>query len=366
MHHDFDYIVKGEGEESTLELIQTISNHKKEIPMGIYGKEDGEIQYGGDRPIMQNALLPSSDRTALLESPFYLIKKWAEERYMDNFYNSIYSFEGRKATNAYISRGCVCNCPYCSPGEFWKDPIPCHRIKLLEKFEIELQYLSSKGYRALYFDEMAMPFYNTKWLVDFAILLNNYNFFWGGSVIFDHVKGMDLAFLAKKGLRYLYFGYETPIQKLQHSIRKETNEKEVLDFINKSNLSGIQCDLSIIFGIPGETDESVLGTIDWLLKNLPRGNAFFSTAAIWPGTEWAREHGLTPLSWEPNSDKDSYQNNAIWYSHSMTSIGQFYVNSLGTYHPLFMTEKRALWIKRMIIDSGFRARFAKYSRKIKL
>lgn len=368
-HREIDFVIRGEGEDATLALIQYHVNNKRgNIPPGVCGRLNGQLVYGGPRTLIQDSSIPFSDRAALLDSPFALANKWAGERYLDNFYNSVKSFENRKATNAYIARGCICNCPYCSPGSFWKDPKthkPCQRIKTFAKLEKELEYLRSKGFGALYFDEMAMPFYNEPWLKRFASLLNEYDFLWGGSVIFRHVQGLDLASLAQNGLRYLYFGYETPMQELQHSIRKETDESDMLLFLEKANCYGIQCDLSMFFGSPGETDESILRTIEWLNTNLPRGNAFFSIAAIWPGTEWAAELGVYPLYWEPDFDKDSISDKVVWYPHSMTSVGQFFSNSLGTYHPAFMSEQKALWIKQMIIESGFRNRFAKFARSMK-
>ena len=368
-HHEVDYVIRGEGETATLALVQSFTNNKHGIiPPGVCGRLNGQLAYGGDRPFIPNFKIPFSDRAALLDSPFALANKWADERYLDNFYNSVKSFENRKATNAYIARGCICNCPYCSPGSFWKDPKthkPCQRIKSFDNLEKELVYLRNKGFGALYFDEMAMPFNNEPWLKRFASMLNEYGFLWGGSVIFRHVQQIDLSYLSKNGLRYLYFGYETPIQELQQSIRKQTDEVEMLAFLEKANSLGIQCDLSMFFGSPGETDESILRTVEWLNSNLPKGNAFFSIAAIWPGTEWAEKQGLFPWYWEPEFDKSSISDKAVWYPHSMTSVGQFFSNSLGTYHPVFMSEQKALWIKQLIIDSGFRSRFAKFARSMK-
>lgn len=367
-HREIDYVIRGEGEEAILALISFHYHKQGRIPPGVCGRIEEKLISGEERPFIQNMKIPFSDRSALLDSPFELARKWAGDRYLDNFYNSVKSFDGRKATNAYIARGCTCNCPYCSPGNFWKNPQtnkPCQRIKTFDKLEKELQYLQGKGFGALYFDEMAMPFYNKEWLKNFAGLLNKYGFLWGGSVIFQQVKTIDLPFLAQSGLRYLYFGYETPSKKLQQSIRKETDEKEMLLFLEKAYGCGIQCDLSMFFGAPEETDDSIQYSIEWLNTNLPRGNAFFSIAAIWPGTEWAEQQDMSPMYWEPEFDKTSIADKAVWYSHSMTSIGQFFSNSLGTYHPVFMSEQKALWIKQLIIDSGFRSRFAKYARSIK-
>lgn len=365
-HNEIDYISVGEGETSILSLVTFVSaGMVGDLPPGIAGRYNGEVRYKPEAFLSCEQLV-ASDRQGLLEPPFPDLRKWARKRYLDNFYNAIYSFDGRNATNIYVARGCTRKCPYCSPGSFWKDPftgIPCQRIKSFDALESELLYLRENGFSALYFDEMAIPMKSGKWLQTFAELLKKYDFFWGGAVLFDQISKVSVETLANYGLRYLYFGFETPQDGLQSEIGKKTNNECVSAFMKRCASCGIQCDLSMFFGIPGENDKTVENTISWLLSNLPRGNAFFSVAAIWPGTPWADDFGLAPICWEPEYIKGNAPNHVNWYSHDMTAIGKFYSNALGTYHPPYLTPEKALWIKQKIIESGFRERFAKYSRR---
>ena len=366
MHKEIDFVIVGEGEKPLLELIKQNNNVKQgSLPPGVAGRVNNDIKYIPATYLPSESLM-ASDRRALLDSPFELLRKWAPKRYLDNFYGAISSFSGRRATNIYIARGCTKKCPYCSPGAFWKDPIsglPKQRLKPVSELEKELCYLKSFGFSAVYFDEMAMPFQAENTMLELATILYKYDFFWGGAVLFNQIKHIDLERLAALGLRYLYFGLETPQPHLQKIIEKKSSDHQVITFIEKCFSLGIQCDLSMFFGIPGETEKTVRDTVAWLNKYLPRGNAFFSIAAIWPGTQWAQQFGLGAECWEPSFDKKNAPGNVVWYSHDMTSIGKFFSNSLGTYHPPFLTPQKALWIKQLIIDSGFRERFAKFSRK---
>ena len=367
-HREFDYVCMGEGESPLAALLfQCESTNGHHLPPGIAGRLDNGEPVCPKLPVKTCCKLPCSDRSVLLESPFPLIRKWAVKRYQDNFYNAIASFEGRMTTNAYAARGCLKSCPYCFPGQFWLSPstsLPQQRVKSIEALRKEFDYLSTMGYGAVYFDEMAFPLYNRMWVDQFLTAIKEFGLFWGASVLFDQVRHIDLNAFYKSGLRYLYFGFETPSRDLQKTIRKETNGDEVLAFIHSAFSVGIQCDLSMFFGSPGETDDSIRNTVDWLNANLPLGNAFFSVAAIWPGTEWATDFKLNPICWEDFYPKESLRKHAIWYSHDMTSIGKFFSNSLGTYHPPFMTEEKALWIRSLIIESGFRDRFSRFARKV--
>jgi len=240
---------------------------------------------------------------------------------------------------------------------------PVRRIRSVKNLMDEIAMLRDLGYGAIYFDETAFPFDQNTWLLEFADKIKELDMYWGGAAIFHQVHKAPLKYLAKCGLRYLYFGLETPIGKLQKKINKELSAETAREFIDFCFDIGIQCDVSIFFGIPGETDTTISKTIEWINTNLRYGNAFFSIAAIWPGTRWAEIEGLGPECWEPDYDKNTAPGNVVWYDHKLTSIGQFFSNSLGTYHPAFMTPERALKIKESIIKSGFRARFAQYARR---
>ena len=118
-----------------------------------------------------------------------------------------------------------------------------------------------------------------------------------------------------------------------------------------------------LLSLPGENDKTVGETLAWMNQHLPRGNAFFSTAAIWPGTSWAQDFGLDAEKLEPDFDHvDASVHGVIWYSENETAIDRFYSNSTGTYHPTFISVEHALAIKDEIISSGFRDRFRRFSR----
>jgi anaerobic magnesium-protoporphyrin IX monomethyl ester cyclase len=365
-HAQINYVLQGEADYTLPVLAERLSSGEKieGIP-GLSFRADKEVCLIPQESRIGIDGLPVPCREALLSPPFPVLAKWASYRYQENFYSSIAAFGGRRATNAYASRGCVRACRFCFPGSFWWDKkrgFACRQIRPVSNLIEELTQLRQHGYGAVYFDEAAFPFDQKSWLAALVDEMADLDLRWGGAALFDQVVKAPLGWLAKRGLRYLYFGFESPIAGLQERIGKRTRPEDALDFLACCRDHGIQCDLSLFFGIPGETEQSIMKTIEWLDKNLPSGNAFFSIAAIWPGTPWAKKEGLTPQCWEPDFNKSTAPENVVWYAHDLSSIGNFFANSLGTYHPAFMTPERALWIKEAIIASGFRARFSTHSR----
>jgi radical SAM superfamily enzyme YgiQ (UPF0313 family) len=202
------------------------------------------------------------------------------------------------------------------------------------------------------------------WVNQFSKRMKNLGLLWGAPTRLEELDPRYLPQLAASGLRYVYFGLETPETNLQSKIGKPANIEVVYDRLRACEDSGIQCDISLFFGGPGETEGTVDATLSWMNKFLPRGNAFFSLAAYWPGTAWSEAAGLSPEFWEPDFDhRRAEKLGATWYPESAISIERFYSNSTGTYHPAFLSIERALEIKERIIASGFRARFSQHARR---
>lgn len=365
-HPEIDFVLAGEA-DITLPLLATAVRSCRSfsrIP-GLAFLKEGRVHFGPMSPRVDLPSLPVPCREALENPPIDILAQWASQCYQENFYSSIGAFEGRKTTNAYASRGCVQACPFCSPGHFWLDPlhkIPHRAKRHVANLRNELRSLRGKGFEAVYFDEAAFPFNDVAWLNELTKVFTELDMFWGGAALFREVAQAPLSKLAESGLRYLYFGLESPLAELQEKAGKEVAASDAASFVARCHDIGIQCDVSIFFGIPGENERTIEQTIQWLDKNLPYGNAFFSIAALWPGTPWAVREGLTPEHWEPDYEKRESPGRPVWYGHDLTAIGKFYSNSLGTYHPAFMTPNRALEIKDRIISSGFRSKFSKYAR----
>ena len=367
-HPEFDFVLRGEADNSLPLLSWAIMGRGSlnDIPGLSYCTDAGNSQQKRDS-LLDLARLPIPDRCALLEPADMILRKHARSFYQQNFYATVPGFAGHEVAGAYASRGCYAGCGFCSPSSFWAEPDthrPVRRLRPVSAVLSELHEVRDLGFGAVFFDEPTFPIASAPtWISSFCSGIKELDLLWGAPTRLDELNLSLLPELASSGLRYIYFGLESPSPQILNAINKPADILIVHDVLEACRLNGIHCDLSLFFGAPSENDNTIDATLEWLDHNLPKGNAFFSLAAYWPGTPWAKELGLEPECWEPGFDRaEAERKGAIWYPETAISIDRFFSNSTGTYHPAFLTIERALDIKERIISSGFRKRFSQLSR----
>jgi radical SAM superfamily enzyme YgiQ (UPF0313 family) len=372
-HREIDFVLLGEADLSLVQLAQALSRPAPataraldEVP-GLVRRASSLVVANPRGPLLPLDRIATPDRRALLQPPDPVLASHARATYRRSFYSTVPGFTGLDVAGAYATRGCDAGCAFCSPSVFWADPLtarPSRRLRPAQSLIAELREIRDLGYGAVFFDEPTFPLASAPaWCAELSAGLRATGLLWGAPTRLDEIRPADLPELARRGLRYLYFGLETPHPTLQERLAKPSAPAAVRAVLAACDASGIQCDLALFFGAPGESPSTIDSTLDWLDRELPRGNAFFSVAAFWPGTPWSAQIGLGPECWEPTFDRDqALPLGAIWYPEDATSIDCFYSNSTGTYHPAWLTPEVALSIKQRILDSGFRARFSQYAR----
>ena len=118
----------------------------------------------------------------------------------------------------------------------------------------------------------------------------------GNGAVADDV----LEAMARAGCRAYKFGVETGDPEVMKRIPKDLDLDEVVRTVRKCHALGIQTHATFLFGLPGETRESALKTIEFAL-GLKTRTLQFAIATPYPGTvfyEEARQHGwLVKESW---------------------------------------------------------------------
>lgn len=100
----------------------------------------------------------------------------------------------------------------------------------------------------------------------------------------DAVDESLLELMREAGCEYISFGIETGTQRLLDLIGKSVKIETIEKAVNMAHRAGIKSRGSFMLGLPTETREDSLATIDFALR-LPLDIAKFNLAVPYPGTE---------------------------------------------------------------------------------
>ncbi len=297
-----DVIVRGEGEETFLELIQR--HEKKESFDSIQG-----ISYRVDDEIINN---PSRSWIEDLDSiPFparEITPKFKNRIYSQYTYNERYpgSKDVNLATVIFItSRGCPYNCIFCSSCKFWGKK---YRVRSPENVIKELEFISHEyGVKKIEFsdDDFAINKKRAKQICQLMID-RKIDIKWNTHIRVDNVNKELLSLMKEAGCYYVSYGVESGSQKiLDKVIEKRITLDQVRDVTRWCRELGIKRHANFMISFPEETIEDAQKTMDFM-KELG-GKINLGVSFILPGTRLekvAKEKKLLPkdFSWSKKYD----------------------------------------------------------------
>jgi anaerobic magnesium-protoporphyrin IX monomethyl ester cyclase len=242
-HHLVDYVVKGEGEESLLKLLNFITSKNTtaaEIP-GIGFKNDGRIIINPDAEFMEMETLPLA--------AYRLVD-------LNRYPNILHSFDYQS------SRGCPFRCGFCYNLAFnrrrW-------RSKSAQKVFDELEYLvKTFGVKKFSFNDDEF-FINTKRVLQICDLIieNKLNIEWHASCRLDIIckfSNEELQKIRLSGCHSMNFGAESGSENMLQYINKDILPKDILKGAEHAASNGILTLLSFMGGFPGETYADLMQT----------------------------------------------------------------------------------------------------------
>jgi anaerobic magnesium-protoporphyrin IX monomethyl ester cyclase len=270
-----DIIVKGEGEETTRELIENI---EKGAPLngvkGITFREKNEIIDTEPRPFIKNIDdIPFPSRDLL---PMHL-----------------YKFNGVKYTTMLTSRGCPFKCSFCSSsrlfGGYWRGRSP---ENVLEEMKIVYE---EYGIRNIEFidDTFTLNQERAEKICD-EIIKQGWDISWGASSRVDTLSKKLVEKMKKAGCWIIFLGIESGSQKILDAIGKRITLEQVKKAVKILKDAGIQVLGSFIIGFLQDTKETIKETIKFA-KSLNLDYAEFSILTPYPGTpifDYAKKHGM--------------------------------------------------------------------------
>ncbi|MBD3562627.1 magnesium-protoporphyrin IX monomethyl ester anaerobic oxidative cyclase, partial [Planktothrix sp. FACHB-1355] len=248
-----DYIIRGEGEEITVNLMRAIADgtdllNRRNI-LGIAFLEDGKIVATPAHP-------PIKDLNTL--TPDWSLLEW--EKY-------IYTPLNTRVAVPNYSRGCPFRCRFCSQWKFWRkyrSRSPKHFVDEIERLVKEYQV----GFFILADEE---PTINKSRFMALCreLIDRNLGVHWGiNTRVTDVLRDeKELPLYRQAGLVHVSLGTEAAAQLNLNLFRKETTIADNKRAVQLLRENGILAEVQFIMGLPTETPETIEETYrmarDW-------------------------------------------------------------------------------------------------------
>jgi len=248
-----DYIIRGEGEEITVNLLRAIANGTDQIDrrniLGIAFLEDSRIVATPAHP-------PIKDLNTL--TPDWSLLDW--QRY-------IYTPLNVRVAVPNYSRGCPFRCRFCSQWKFWRK----YRSRSPKHFVDEIEQLVKEHQVGFFILADEEPTINKSRFIALCheLVDRKLDVHWGiNTRVTDILRDeKELPLYRKAGLVHVSLGTEAAAQLNLNVFRKETTIADNKRAVQLLRDNGILAEVQFIMGLPNETMETILETYrmarDW-------------------------------------------------------------------------------------------------------
>jgi radical SAM superfamily enzyme YgiQ (UPF0313 family) len=293
-----DFLSVGEGEETLPELLLDLQAGKNgETVLGLWRRDSGRIVENLPRlPIEDLDALPFPDRSIIDQSLYRP--------------QSFHAQSGAVGT-IDTSRGCPGRCTFCCSGSSLRRSL---RERSIDNVMGEVDFLVEKyaiKYLLIRDDTFTM---RRERVLEFCrnIAQRHPDIKWNCMGRVNTVDRDLLATMKSAGLHDIFFGIESGNEEILRRCRKGITKNQVRRAVKAADELGIVSYGAFILGLPGETRETALQTIEFACE-LPLTMAGFSIMTPYPGTESFQHY------YQPPDDMEEE------YTEFIASTGMHYV-----------------------------------------
>jgi len=295
-NYAFDICVRGEGEQTVYELLNSsMESHSLKNIKGVTYRINGKLYHNPDRELIQGDQLDSG--LDILPSP-----------YLNNI------LPQNKNMGILTSRGCVFRCTFCNFSALSRWTVRYHSVerviselKKIHENNRNEKVADSNEEICIYDDTFAL---NPKFAKDICrrLIEEEIRLSLWTELRADIVDRELLELMYQAGFRQINYGLESAVPKVLRNIKKaktasmsEKNlkpEKKYIaqieqNIIHAKNI-GLRPTVSVIFGLPGATKKEDQKTLEFV-RNLDVDLYYDNHLQIFPGTELFethKKHGL--------------------------------------------------------------------------
>lgn len=249
-----DFLVIGEGEETTFELYQTIQNN------GNFHKVDGIAFMKNNKVIQTNSRTKIKD---LSELPLPNREAINIQRYLDTWKQN----HGQSSMTISTQRGCPYTCKWCSTAVYGQS----YRRRPANLVAAEMKMLKQNyNTDAIWFVDDVFTV-SHKWLKEFRNEVIKQDAIVPFECITraERLNDETLQLLKEIGCFRIWIGAESGSQKIIDLMDRRVDVNLVKEMIQKTNAVGIETGTFIMVGYLGETKEDISETIHYLKEAKP-------------------------------------------------------------------------------------------------
>jgi len=182
------------------------------------------------------------------------------------------------------TRGCPYECKFCASPKLWQRTI---RFRRPAEVVAEIKYLINNfGVKEIHIedDNFTLKREHAEKICQ-LILQQKIKVAWAtpNGIRADKVDLKLLRLMKKAGCYFVAFGIESGNQEILNNVAKHSNLEVTRKAVNLAHQAGLMTQGFFIFGLPGETKETIKETIDFA-KNLPLDKAQFLMLDVIPGS----------------------------------------------------------------------------------
>lgn len=263
---DIDICVKGEGENTIIELLDAIDNQKAlHIIQGIVYRKDGQIVTTTPREFI-------NDLDSLCFPHEYapeVLKDYSQ--YPITAFNSIFA-----------TRGCPNNCFFCGSRNLWSRKV---RFRSPENVVQEIKGLQKMGLKIIHFDDDTFGV-NRKYINELCneLILHCPGLRWSCQIHPSLVDEQNISLMKAAGCLLIKMGIESGNNEILSAMRKNITIEQALDACRLIKKHGIELRVYFMVGFPQETEETLMDTI-FAMKKAKSDAIIYSIFTPYPGTE---------------------------------------------------------------------------------
>ncbi len=252
---EIDAIVMGEGEETLLELVQSV----KKQGLGALGKVRGIAYREKGKPVRTETRPFISDLDRLPDPARF------------------FTFQ-----HVISSRGCPWNCAFCGSPRIWKRKVRFHSA---EYFVNQLERLNKKGINFFYVSDDTFTLKKDRVIsICNKIIERRLQIEWA-AISRVNIMDEEIAYwMRRAGCTQISYGVESGSPKIRKALNKTIKDQEIQRAFEITRAYGMMPRAYFIYGSPGENNKTIDESIRLIKRIKPLG-AIFYILDIFPGTK---------------------------------------------------------------------------------